>query len=210
MNQKFRIGQWLIEPQLNSISGSGRSVHLEPKVMEVLLCLADRPGKVVSKQDLISSVWSDAFVTDDVLTRAISELRRVLEDDPKQPQFIETIPKRGYRLIHQVKTAERAGSNGDGQSREGDVILSGLAAIPLAAAAPQSRRLVRALAILIALGILAGALLYIWRDIDPLTSQCDESATTKTVTRKTAHSQPGGGGAWQTDSAWARGRSNPV
>jgi len=98
VNQKFRIGPWLIEPELNSISGSGRSVQLEPKVMAVLLCLAERPGKVVSKQDLISTVWSDAFVTDDVLTRAISELRRVLEDDPKQPQFIETIPKRGYRL----------------------------------------------------------------------------------------------------------------
>jgi len=209
VNQKLRIGHWLIEPELNSISGSGRSVHLEPKVMEVLLCLAERPGKVVSKQDLISTVWSDAFVTDDVLTRAISELRRVLDDEPKQPQFIETIPKRGYRLIHQVKTFGRAGSNGDEQSRETNVIFSGPLEAPVLVA-PRSRRLAWGIAILLAAGILAGALLYVWRDIDPLTSQCDESVTTKTVTRKTALSQRGGGGAWQTDSAWARGRSNPV
>jgi TolB-like protein/Flp pilus assembly protein TadD len=71
--------------------------------MQVLVCLAARPGEVVSKEELIRAVWVDTFVTDDVLTRAISELRRVLGDDAKQPHIIETVAKRGYRIIASVE-----------------------------------------------------------------------------------------------------------
>jgi len=59
-------------------------------------------GEVVSKERLMRSVWPDAFVGDDVLTRCISELRRVFGDDAKEPRFIQTIPKSGYRLIAPV------------------------------------------------------------------------------------------------------------
>jgi Tol biopolymer transport system component/DNA-binding winged helix-turn-helix (wHTH) protein len=76
--------------------------HLEPKVMKVLLVLASKQGHVVSKEELISSVWSDTFVGDDVLTRCISILRRITEDDPHTPRFIQTIPKAGYRLVAEV------------------------------------------------------------------------------------------------------------
>lgn len=71
--------------------------------MLVLVCLAGRPGEVISKDELIRTVWTDTFVTDDVLTRAISELRRILRDDAKQPHIIETISKNGYRLIAPVE-----------------------------------------------------------------------------------------------------------
>ena len=67
--------------------------------MQVLLCLAQNSGEPVSKEELIRSVWPDTFVTDDVLTRSISELRRVFEDDAKDSHVIQTIPKRGYRLL---------------------------------------------------------------------------------------------------------------
>ena len=70
--------------------------------MEVLLCLAHRPGELVSKEELLQTVWPDTFVSDDVLIRSISELRRVFEDDAKEPRFIQTIHKRGYRLIAPV------------------------------------------------------------------------------------------------------------
>ena len=76
-----------------------QAVRLEPKVMQVLVCLAEHQGELVTKEQLIRAVWADTFVTDDVLTRCISELRKALNDDPKQPRFIETIPKSGYRLI---------------------------------------------------------------------------------------------------------------
>ena len=67
--------------------------------MQVLVLLAAHAGQVVAKERLMQTVWPDTFVTDDVLTRAISELRRVFGDDAKESRFIQTIPKSGYRLI---------------------------------------------------------------------------------------------------------------
>jgi TolB-like protein/DNA-binding winged helix-turn-helix (wHTH) protein/Tfp pilus assembly protein PilF len=99
----FQVGRWLIQPKLNSISGNGKTVHVEPKVMQVLVCLAEHAGDVVGKERLIHVVWPDTFVTDDVLTRAISELRKAFDDDPHEPRFIQTIPKGGYRLIAPVE-----------------------------------------------------------------------------------------------------------
>jgi TolB-like protein/DNA-binding winged helix-turn-helix (wHTH) protein len=98
----FRVGPWQVQPGLNAVSHDGASLRLEPKVMEVLLCLAHRPGELVSKEELLRTVWPDTFVSDDVLIRSISELRRVFEDDAKEPRFIQTIHKRGYRLIAPV------------------------------------------------------------------------------------------------------------
>ena len=95
----FSLGPWLVQPGLNSISRNGTTHRLEPKLMEVLVCLAGCPGEAVSKETLLKTVWPDTFVSDDVLTRSISELRRVFQDDPREPRFIETIPKRGYRLV---------------------------------------------------------------------------------------------------------------
>jgi len=102
-NNDFRIGQWLVEPGLSTVSCDGTSTRLEPKVMEVLVCLASHAGAPVSKEKLLQTVWPETFVTDDVLTRCISELRKALEDDTKEPQFIQTIPRKGYRLVVEVK-----------------------------------------------------------------------------------------------------------
>ena len=103
MNQDFQLGLWLVHPSLNSISRNGNNLRLEPKAMEVLVCLAEHGGSVVSKEKLIAEVWADTFVGDDALIRCISGLRRALEDDPKFPRIIETIPKRGYRLLEKVE-----------------------------------------------------------------------------------------------------------
>ena len=70
--------------------------------MQVLVLLAEHAGQVVSKERLLQTVWADTFVGDEVLSRAISELRRALDDDPKAPRFIQTIPKGGYRLVAAV------------------------------------------------------------------------------------------------------------
>jgi TolB-like protein/DNA-binding winged helix-turn-helix (wHTH) protein len=98
----FQIASWLARPSLNTVSLNEKTVHLEPKMMEVLVCLAEHAGETVLKEKLIQAVWPDTFVTDDVLTRSISELRRVFEDDAREPRFIQTIPKRGYRLLAPV------------------------------------------------------------------------------------------------------------
>ena len=102
MANGFRVGSWLVQPGLNIVSQNGTSTRLEPKVMEVLLCLASRPGEPVTKDTILKSVWPETFVSDDVLTRSISELRRAFADDAREPRFIETIPKRGYRLVAAV------------------------------------------------------------------------------------------------------------
>jgi Tol biopolymer transport system component/DNA-binding winged helix-turn-helix (wHTH) protein len=99
----FRIDQaYLVEPSLNRLTGPNGITRLEPKVMLVLVCLAEHAGQMVPKDRLLRAAWADTSVTDDVLTRAISELRRLLDDDPKQSRVIETIPKAGYRLIAPV------------------------------------------------------------------------------------------------------------
>src|SRR5271155_4593935 len=101
----FHIGAWLIQPQLHTIARDGHVSHVEPKAMQVLLYLAEHADQVVPKERLISVVWADTFVTDDVLTRCISELRKAFDEDAKNPQIIETIPRSGYRLLAAVHGA---------------------------------------------------------------------------------------------------------
>jgi len=100
LQNAFRVGEFHhVDPSLNSVTGPAGTIRLEPKVMQVLLCLADHAGHVVAKERLMRTVWPNTFVGDDVLTRSISELRRVFGDDVKEPRYIQTIPKSGYRLI---------------------------------------------------------------------------------------------------------------
>jgi TolB-like protein len=89
----------MVIPTLNNLSSEGRTVRLEPKVMGVLLCLARHPGETRTKEQLFQAVWPNTIVTEDVLKRCIAELRRAFCDDARNPRVIETISKRGYRLI---------------------------------------------------------------------------------------------------------------
>src|SRR5215510_11453431 len=102
VDSTFRVGEFFIEPQLNTITRNDQSTRLEPKVMQVLQRLSYTAGEVVSKEQLMQAVWTDTIVTDDVLTRAVSELRKAFRDDTKEPRYIQTIPKSGYRLIAHV------------------------------------------------------------------------------------------------------------
>lgn len=100
MEGDFTIDRFLIQPQLNCIvTPDGKTVKLEPKVMEVFVFLSRHAPEVQSKERILRAVWADTFVTEDVLTGAISDLRKALGDDPKNPRFIQTVPKKGYRLI---------------------------------------------------------------------------------------------------------------
>ena len=104
----FRVGPWLVQPRRNLIHGPEGPVRLEPKIIEVLACLAGQAGQTVSRERLHEVVWRDSFVTEKALTRAVWTLRRVFGDDAKQPAVIETIPKRGYRLIAPVTPVGQA------------------------------------------------------------------------------------------------------
>jgi DNA-binding winged helix-turn-helix (wHTH) protein len=91
----FSVGVWDVDPAVRTLTSGSREVHLEPKPLQVLVLLAEHAGQVVSKDRLIQTVWTGTFVGDELLSRAISELRRALEDDSKTPRFIQTIPKGG-------------------------------------------------------------------------------------------------------------------
>jgi DNA-binding winged helix-turn-helix (wHTH) protein len=107
---EFRLAEWLVQPSLNRLSCDERATQLEPKLMDVLVYLAENAGQVVSKNDITDAVWPDLFITESVITRSIAGLRRAFGDDAKNPRFIETISKRGYRLIAEVSQAPPAES----------------------------------------------------------------------------------------------------
>jgi TolB-like protein/DNA-binding winged helix-turn-helix (wHTH) protein/cytochrome c-type biogenesis protein CcmH/NrfG len=110
----FRLGSWKIEPLMGTISRSdGETHHVEPKVMDVLVHLAERDGELVTREQLLDAVWRGQDAADELLTRAISELRRALHDHPGQPKYIETVPKRGYRLFEKIRVPEREGPEED-------------------------------------------------------------------------------------------------
>ena len=86
--------------------GEAGEKTLEPRLVEVLICLAARSGTVVSRDDLLDVAWEGAFVSENTLSQAISRLRRALEDDRHQPRYLETIPKSGYRLLVPVEALD--------------------------------------------------------------------------------------------------------
>ena len=102
MTGDFRIHEWLVQPKLNAIGSNDSNARIEPRLMDVLVHLAKNAGQVVSKDSLMQTIWAGRFVTDEVITTSVFELRRALGDDARNPRFIQTIPKRGYRLIAPV------------------------------------------------------------------------------------------------------------
>ena len=102
LRRPFHLGNWMVEPTLDRISHDGREVRLRPRAMDVLTVLSLAAGKLVSKRDLIDTVWHTEFVSDHALTQVIAELRAALGDNAGNPSFIENIPRRGYRLVASV------------------------------------------------------------------------------------------------------------
>jgi serine/threonine protein kinase len=102
----FRIEGWLVQPLRDVIESTDGSVQLEPKAMDLLVYLAEHQGEVIPKERLIQAVWTDAFVTDEVLTNNIWKLRQAFGDDHKDPKIIRTVPRRGYQLIAEVAFEE--------------------------------------------------------------------------------------------------------
>jgi adenylate cyclase len=98
----LRIADLRVDPGLDEISKDGRAIKLEPKSMQLLICLAEHAGEVVSVEQLLDSVWKDVIVTQDSVYAAVAALRRTLGDDPKKPTYIANVVRRGYRLIAPV------------------------------------------------------------------------------------------------------------
>ena len=102
MRSEFRVGDWLVQPDQCRLSSGGRIVQVRAKVMDLLTYLAAHPGEVLSKERLLDDLWGSRIVSESALTRTVTELRQALGDDAEAPHLLETIPKRGYRLIGSV------------------------------------------------------------------------------------------------------------
>src|SRR6266853_1012852 len=98
----LRIGSWCVHPKSGQISRNGEMARVDGRTMRLLLCLADHAGEVVSIDDLLTQVWPEVSVASDSVYQAVASLRRLLGDDPKQPTYIETVPRLGYRMVATV------------------------------------------------------------------------------------------------------------
>lgn len=108
---RFQIGDWLVDPADNCIQHGGDIRKVEPKAMDVLVFLADNQGRVVSREEIEQAVWAGRVVTTDSLSAAINKLRKALDDDPRRPNLIETVSKRGYRLLPPVTPMDGPAQN---------------------------------------------------------------------------------------------------
>jgi transcriptional activator of cad operon len=98
----LRIGAWRVSPSSGQISREGETVRVEARTMRLLVHLAEHAGEVVSIDELLEQVWTGVIVTSDSVYQAVTSLRRILGDDPKQPAYIATVPRLGYRMVAAV------------------------------------------------------------------------------------------------------------
>ncbi|HUM11848.1 MAG TPA: winged helix-turn-helix domain-containing protein [Myxococcaceae bacterium] len=99
---RLQIGDWLVDPSLDEVHRGETRIKLEPRKMQLLVALAQRPGELVTTEELLETVWAGAVVTQSSLYQSIAQLRRTLGDETESPTFIATIPRKGYRLIAPV------------------------------------------------------------------------------------------------------------
>ncbi len=104
--QRFTFGECEFEPESGSLVIDGSEHILPGRAAAVLGELVARPGRLVTKQQLLSAAWSDACVTESCLTDVISSLRQLLGDNPKEPRFIQTLHGRGYRFVAEVEVPD--------------------------------------------------------------------------------------------------------
>ena len=102
----FKIGAWTIYPLEGRLVGEDGERRIQPKSMDVLLCLAEADGVVVEREKLLLEVWGERAQSDEPLTRCIGEVRRALGDTSSEPVYIRTVPKRGYLLLQAVEPLE--------------------------------------------------------------------------------------------------------
>ncbi len=99
----LQVGDWTVHENFDRLTRANEDTHITPRAMDVLLHLARNPGKLVTKEDLLDTFWRGAITSDNAVHKTMAELRRVFGDSSRDPQYIQTYPKRGYRLIAEVR-----------------------------------------------------------------------------------------------------------
>lgn len=151
----YRFDRFTVEPHTGRLRRGDAVVPVEPRVFSILLFLVENRGRLVGKEEIFEEVWKDTLVTDSALTRALARLRKALDDDPREPRYVETVHSRGYRFLAGVEVLEAACAAGP------DV------RPPPLPGRPARRRWVTAAALLLAGVALAGAAVRIWQSHSP-------------------------------------------
>ncbi len=98
----MQIGEFILDKKQARLLRQDKEIAIEPKLFELLLLFVNQPNTIISRQDILEHLWPGSLVTDNAINKLVASLRKVLTDDPKTPCYIQTVPKRGYRLISQV------------------------------------------------------------------------------------------------------------
>jgi transcriptional activator of cad operon len=158
----LRVGAWQVNPVSSQISQGNKVVRMEARTMRLLMCLAERPGEVVSIDELLSEVWAGVVVTQDSVYQGIASLRRHLSDDPKEPNYIATVPRLGYRMIATVNPwidGPAAGTDAPPDAMAPERLLP---IVEPAAANPRPRHITLVLAAVIIAAMVAAQLVHHW------------------------------------------------
>ncbi len=99
----YVFGSYLLDTRAGELRCKGERVSLAPKVFEVLLLLVQNPGKLISKREFLDKIWADTNVEEGSVTRAMTTLRAALDDSASDPQYVQTVPRRGYRFVASVE-----------------------------------------------------------------------------------------------------------
>jgi len=104
----IKFGDYILDVEHARLlnASSNAEILMEPKIFELLLLFIERPKAVISREDILEALWAGIVVTDNAINKSIGNLRKLLGDDAKKPNYIQTVPKRGYRLVCRVETIE--------------------------------------------------------------------------------------------------------
>jgi DNA-binding winged helix-turn-helix (wHTH) protein/Flp pilus assembly protein TadD len=127
--KRLIIGDWTVDARANRLIGPAGEVEIEPRVMDLLVLLASKPGEVFSKDEIAAALWGEVHVNDDALTRTVFKLRKALGDAARNSRYVATVPKRGYRLVAPVTTPiERLAARAENWRRKA-LIAAGVLAV---------------------------------------------------------------------------------
>src|SRR5688572_17141414 len=142
MNDDLWVGEWRVSPDLNQIARGDVVTRLEPKAMALLLYLARRPQQVASREELLAAAWPGLGVGDNALTQVVIKLRKALGDTAREPTYVQSIAKKGYRLIAEVRRSAPPEHDRDRSAPAAE-----LASTPPTPARPAARWAAAALAV---------------------------------------------------------------
>lgn len=105
-----QFGPFALDAEAYQLRHGAATIALSPKAIDLLFLFTSKPGALVSKDEMLATLWPDVAVTDNALTQVVSELRQALDDDPSKPKYVETVPRRGYRFIADVQPQKGVGA----------------------------------------------------------------------------------------------------